>query len=188
MNRLIALVALLLLAATPAAAAPAQAWSVDAAGSRIGFSSTFGGEAFSGAFRRWDAQIRFDPANLAGSSAVVTIDMTSAATGDADRDGALPTAAWFSAKAHPRAVFRATGFKALGGNRYEATGTLTLRGVTRPLTLPFSLVITGDQAKMDARISLSRLAYGVGQDEWKATNVIPDAVSVTISVKARKAK
>jgi len=188
MRRLIAALVVLLLAALPAAAAPAQAWSVDAGASRIGFSSTFGGEAFSGSFRRWDAQIRFDPKNLAGSSAVVTIDMASAATGDPDRDGALPQATWFSAKAHPRAIFRATGFKALGGDRYQASGTLTLRGVTKPLTLPFTLVITGDQAKMNARISLSRLAFGVGQDEWKATSVVPDAVAVTIVVSARKVK
>ncbi|HYE45295.1 MAG TPA: YceI family protein [Caulobacter sp.] len=188
MVRLLAAITLLLLTALPAAAAPAPAWTVDKAASKIAFSSSFGGEAFNGGFARWDAQIRFDPANLAGSSAVVTIDTASAFTGNKDRDAALSEPKWFSAKAFPKAVFRTTGFKALGGGRYQANGTLTLRGRTRPLTLPFSLVITGDTAKMNARISVSRLAFGVGQDEWKKTDVIPDPVTVTVSLTARRAK
>lgn len=188
MRRFLAALAVLLLAALPAAAAPAAAWSVDKAGSKIAFASSFGGQAFTGGFARWDAQIRFDPANLAGSSAVVTIDTASAFSGDKDRDANLKEPKWFSAKAHPKAVYRTTGFKALGGGRYEATGTLTLRGQSKPLTLPFTLVITGDQAKMNARISLSRLAFGVGQDEWKKTDVIPDPVTVTVQVTARRAK
>jgi polyisoprenoid-binding protein YceI len=190
--RLIAAVLLLMLSALPAAAAPApataQAWSVDKTASKIAFSSSFDGQAFAGSFRRWDAAIRFDPKNLAGSSAVVTIETASAATGDGDRDAALPEPTWFSARAFPKAVFRTTGFKALGGNRYSAAGTLTLRGASKPLTLPFTLVITGDNAKMNAQLSISRLAFGVGQNEWKATSVVPDPVTVMIAVTARKAK
>ncbi|NBB15948.1 polyisoprenoid-binding protein [Caulobacter sp. SLTY] len=188
MRRLLAALAVLFLAALPAAAAPAPAWTVDKAASKIGFSSSFDGEGFNGAFARWDAQIRFDPANLAGSSAVVTIDTASVFTGNGDRDANLKEPKWFSSKAHPKAVYRTTGFKALGGGRYQATGTLTLRGQSKPLTLPFTLVITGDQAKMNARISLSRLAFGVGQDEWKKIDVIPDPVTVTVQVTARRAK
>lgn len=188
MRRLIAALALLLLTALPAAAAPAQAWSVDKAASRVGFASSFGGEAFSGGFRKWDAQVRFDPANLAGSSVVATLDTASAVTGDSDRDAELPGPNWFSAKAFPTAVFRSSSFKVLGGNRYQAIGTLTLRGVSKPLTLPFTLVITGDQAKMTGQVSLDRLAFGVGQNEWKTTEVVPGAVMVTIAISARKAK
>ena len=175
-----------LAAAGPAMAAPAPAWTVDKAASKVAFSSTFDGEKFAGSFRRWDAQIRFDPKNLAGSSAVVSIDTASAVTGDADRDSALPDVKWFSAKAFPKATFRTTGFKALGGNRYQAVGSLTLRGVSKPLTLPFTLVITGSQAKMNAQVSVSRLAFGVGQDEWKEASVIPDPVTVMIAVSARR--
>ncbi|MBX3480645.1 MAG: YceI family protein [Caulobacter sp.] len=188
MRRLFAAIALFLLTALPASAAPAPAWTVDKAASKIAFTSSFGGEAFSGGFRTWTADIRFDPANLAGSSITATIAMNSAFTGNADRDASLPDAKWFAVKAHPTAVFRSTSFKALGGNRYQANGTLTLRGVSKPLTLPFTLVITGDQAKMNARVSLNRLAFGVGQDEWKNTEVVPDAVAVTIAISARKAK
>lgn len=177
-----------LVIAAPAYAAPAPAWTVDKAASRIGFSSSMSGDAFSGSFKTWDSAIRFDPKNLAGSSVTTTIDMTSAATGDEDRDESLPTAQWFAASTYAKATFAATKFKALGGNRYQADGTLTLRGVSKPVSLPFTLTITGDVAKMTSSINLNRLAFGVGTGEWAGTTVVPANVRVDISLTARRAK
>ncbi len=174
--------------ASPAFAAPPPVWTVDKAASTVGFGSTFDGGPFTGSFRTWDAAIRFDPANLAGSSVTATFDMASASTGESVRDDAMPGADWFDARAFPRATFTATSFKALGGGRYEAAGQLALRGVTKPLTLPFTLVITGDTAKMTSSVGLSRLAFGVGQNEWKTTEVVPETVTVNISLTARRAK
>ena len=178
----------ILLAAVPAmaAAAPVPAWAVDKASSRLGFTSSFSGEAFSGAFRRWDADIRFDPKNLAGSSVTATIDTASAATGDADRDKSLPGDPFFAAAKFPKAAFAARSFQDLGGGRYQAVGVLTIRGVSKPLTLPFTLAITGAAAKMNASIAINRLAFGVGQGEWKAVEAIPAAVTVTIAINARR--
>lgn len=173
--------------ASPAWAAPAPAWTVDKPASKAAFSSSFDGGAFTGSFRRWDAAIRFDPANLAGSSVTATFDMTSAVTGDSGRDEALPQDEWFAAGKFPKATFAAGTFKALGGNRYQAVGTLTMRGVTKPLTLPFTLVITGGVARMNASVGLNRLAFGVGQGEWKTTEVVPGTVTVNISLTARRA-
>lgn len=185
MRVLIAIFALV--AAAPAAwAAPAPTWAVDKGASSIRFSSSFNGNAFSGEFSRWDADIHFDPANLAGSSVSVTIDAASAATGDADRDQALPTPKFLSAAKFPRAAFTAHTFKALGGGKYLATGQLSLRGVTRPLALPFALTIAGDKARMNASLALDRLAFGVGQAEWRATSALPAAVNVSIAVNARR--
>lgn len=174
--------------AAPAWAAPAPSWVVDKTGSKIGFTSSMSGEAFSGSFRKWDSAIRFDPKNLAGSSVTTTIDMTSAATGDEDRDSSLPSAEWFFATKHPKATYAATRFKALGGNRYQADGTLTMRGVTKPLSLPFTLTITGDVAKMTSSIDLNRLAFGVGSGEWASTTVVPANVRLNIVLVAKRAK
>lgn len=173
--------------AAPAWAAP-PAWTVDKAASKVAIGSTFDGQAVSGSFRKWDADIRFDPKDLAHSSAKVTIDVGSAATGDADRDAALPDTPWFYAAKYPKATFVTHSFKALGANRYEAVGDLTIKGVTKPLTLPFTLVITGDTAKMNAAVGVNRLAFGVGQGEWATTQVIPAAVQVTIALTAHRAK
>ncbi len=167
------------------ASAPA-AWTVDKAASSLRFTSSMAGESFTGAFRRWDAAIHFDPANLAASSVAADIDVASAVTGNPDRDQALPTATFFDAPAHPHATFVAHGFTALGGGRYQAAGILTLRGVAKPLTLPFTLAITGAQARMTGAVSINRLAFGVGQGEWQATDAIPATVSVSIALSARR--
>jgi len=185
MIRLIAAL-VFVLAASAVRAAPAPVWTVDKTASSIRFSSSYEDTAFSGGFSRWDADIRFDPANLAGSSVSATIEVASAATGNADRDQALPTDTFFDAGKFPRAQFIAHTFKTLGPGRYEAIGTLTLRGVVKPLTLPFTLAIKGDEARMTASISLDRLAFGIGQNEWRSTASVPAAVKVTIALSARR--
>lgn len=169
-----------------AQAAPAAIWTVDKTASALRFASSFGGEAFSGVFKQWDADIRFDPANLAGSSVAATVNVASASTGSTDRDQALPTANFFDAAHFPKATFVAKGFKAVAPGRYEAAGVLTLRGVAKPLTLPFTLAIAGAQAKMTGAVAINRLAFGVGQNEWKVTTTLPAAVSVNLVLVARK--
>jgi polyisoprenoid-binding protein YceI len=185
--RPIVLAAALMAVGGAAFAAPAPNWNVDAANSKLGFRGAMNGDAFNGVFRRWSAQIAFDPKNLAGSKAVVSIDVTSAATGDADRDQAMPGPDWFSAKTQPRASFVATGFKDLGGGRYQATGNLTLRGVTRPVVLPFTLAISGDTARMNGSVVLNRTAFGIGQGQWKTGDVVATEVTVNVALTAHRA-
>ena len=179
---------LLAIAAPSLASAAPPAWTVDKAASSLKFSSSLGGEAFSGVFRRWDSDIRFDPADLVHSAVTVTVDVASATTGNSDRDQALPTPAFFNAAGFPKATYVARSFTAAGPNRYLASGVLTLRGVAKPLTLPFTLVITGPAARMSGQVAINRLAFGVGQNEWKATTTLPAAVQLAISLNARKVK
>jgi polyisoprenoid-binding protein YceI len=184
------LLAAVLFLALPALATAAPAppvWAVDKAASKVSFASSFGGEAFTGTFRTWDAQIAFDPKTATGHVSV-HIQTGSAVTGSADRDQAIPGAPWFASARYPTANFEASSFRSLGGGRYEAAGLLSIKGVTKPLTLPFSLVITGDTARMTASVGVNRLTFGVGQGEWAATDVIPNPAMVTIVLVAKRAK
>ena len=185
MRPLIAASLALAIAGVAHAAAP-PAWILDKSASSLRFTSSMAGESFGGVFRRWDATIRFDPANLAASSVSADSDVASAATGNPDRDQALPTATFFDAPAHPHATFVAHGFTALGGGRFQTAGVLTLRGVSKPLTLPFTLSVTGAQARMTGAVAINRLAFGVGQGEWQATDAIPATVTVSIALSARR--
>jgi polyisoprenoid-binding protein YceI len=169
------------------AKAAAPAWKADKANSKIGFKSAFSGTAFEGGFSRWDAQINFDPKNLPASKVVVTVDLASAMSGDSDRDQALPTADWFDAAKFPRAVFTTTAIKDLGGGRYQAMGTLSLKGVVRPVTLPFTLQISGDTAKMTGQAIINRSQFNVGQGQFAGADAIPLEVTVPVSVVARRA-
>jgi polyisoprenoid-binding protein YceI len=182
--RVLVLAACLVAAAGSALAAPPPSWVVDKAHSAVRFSSSFNGAAFTGAFARWNADIRFDPANLGASQVTAVIDVASAATGDPDRDQGLPGDDFLAAAKFPRATYVAHGFKALGPGRYLAIGQLSLRGVTKPLNLPFTLKIAGGKATMTASLPLDRLAFGVGQNEWRKTDAIPAAVTVAIAINA----
>jgi polyisoprenoid-binding protein YceI len=181
----LALAAALTLAPALALAAP-PVWTVDKAASRLTFSSSVSGAAFTGSFKRWDAVIHFDPKDLAHSDVSATIDIASASTGSGDRDAELPDQDWFWTSKFPRATFVAHGFQPAGPGRYLAPGVLTIRGAAKPLTLPFTLAITGAAAKMSAQVQLNRLAFGVGQGEWKATDTVPAGVSVNVQLTAHR--
>ena len=167
-------------------AAPAPVWAVNMAASRLAFQSSVGGSAFTGQFQRWRADIRFDPKNLAASSVTVRIDMTSARTGASERDEALPGSDWFATSQYAQAAFAAKTFKDLGGGRYQAIGTLTMRGVTRPLTLPFMLKLQGDQARMTGETVIDRHVFGVGQGQFAGPDSVPFAVKIQVALAAKR--
>ena len=168
--------------ATPVATA--DTWTVRPAASTLGFHTSWSQGPVDGHFGKWNARILFGPDALDTSSVAVTIDMATVKTGVPDTEGALPEADWFAVAAHPIAIFSATKFRHLAGNHYEALGKLELRGVSRPLKLPFTLTIAGDVATMTGTATIDRTMFGVGQGEWAATTDLPAAVTVTVAIKA----
>ncbi|MEA1647741.1 YceI family protein [Nitrospirillum sp. BR 11164] len=157
-----ALAVLLLSSLLLAAPAGAASWAVDKAQSQLGFIGKQSDKEFTGRFGTWDAAIDFDPADPAAGHAKVTIAMGSAVIGDAEKDEALPGEDWFNIHAFPDAVFEATTFRAKGGNQYDAVGTLTIRGIKKDVTLPFTLDITDGKAHAVGRLDLVRTDYDVG--------------------------
>jgi len=179
------LIALTLLAAAPAKAADTSTnWTVDPARSHLGFSGIQNGAPFKGSFGKWTARIAFDPAHPEAATAKVTIDLASATTGDAQRDGALPQAEWFNVKAFPQASFEATGFTPKGGDAYEAPGKLTIRGIGRDVVLPFTLTIAGDKAVAKGHLPLVRTGFGVGQGVWATGEWVALDVGVDVDLVA----
>jgi polyisoprenoid-binding protein YceI len=185
MRSILIVLAIVLAAPSVALAAPAH-WTVDPS-SRLEFQGRVNGDAFSGAFRRWSADIAFDPKALAASKAVVVIDVGSAVTGDADRDQALPSSDWLAAQRFPKAVFTTSAIKDLGGGRYQASGDLAIRGVHKPVVLPFTLAIAGDTARMNGQLVLNRTAFGIGQGKWSTPDVVDTKVVVIVQLTARRA-
>lgn len=164
----------------------AAAWTVAPARSSLQFRATATGTAFTGRITDWTAAIRFDPANLAGSSVNVDVNIASIRTGDAQRDQFLPTPDWMDAGRHPRARFTSNQIRSLGGNRYEAVGNLTIRGVSRPLTLPFTVTINGANAVAQGSIGLNRNAFGVGQGQWASEETVGRVVTVSFTINATR--
>jgi polyisoprenoid-binding protein YceI len=102
--------------------AQAATWVVDHTQSRLGFTAQWSGSPFSGQFRKWDAKIEFDPADIARARADITIDMTSAFSGEADIDENLPGVQGFHAARFPDLRFVTRAFRAMGGKPVRSGG------------------------------------------------------------------
>ena len=166
-------------------AANGAEWTVRKDESSLVFEGRQGSTPFEGRFESFDAEIDFDPENLAGSTATVMIDMASGTTGNPSMDGQLPGSQWFAVDDHPQARFEATSFhKVDGDGRYEAIGTLTIRGTSKDLALPFTLAIDGDVARADGRVAIMRDAYGVGQGQFASGDTVALEVDVVVRIVA----
>ena len=169
--------AILLLALALPGIAAATDYTVQPTASTLGFSGTFQGESFDGRFGQWTAAISYDAANLASSKFDVEVTLASAKTGDSDRDGALPGTDFFDTAKFPKAHFVTTGFRRTG-TQVIADGNLTLRGVTKPVSLAVTFKPQGSGATLDVSGTVRRLDFGVGGGEYADTSVIGADVKI----------
>ena len=167
----------LLLFAAPAFAAD----YVQAPGSALTFAGKYQGEVFTGKFPGFATKFSFDPAQLATAKLDVSIPLATATTGNVDYDESMRGDDFFASGKFPQARYTATRFRALGGNKFAADGTLSLHGVNKPVTLEFTWT-PGAKPVLAGKASVSRLAFGVGGGDWADTGLIPDAIAVATKV------
>lgn len=163
-----------LLAATPALAqqklVPAQ--------SEVQFTARQMGVPLQGHFKKFDAQVSFDPAKLATSKIAFTVDTGSATMGSRETDAELPKPTWFNVPQFPQATFQSGTIKALGAGKFEVAGKLSIKGVARDVVVPVTLVQTGATTTATGVLPLKRLAFKIGENEWADTSMVADDVQV----------
>lgn len=168
-----------LLAALLCGNASAAPRVVDPAGSEIAFTVSQMGVEVSGRFSRFDGAVEFDPARLDAASASINVDIASLTTGDADADAVALEEAWLNQPGFPKASFVSSKLKALGGDRYEASGNLSLRGKTRPLTVALTITAAkGGALNATGTLSLNRSDFGIGGGEWNEGDLVANTVPV----------
>lgn len=178
--------ACLVLAPSPVRAAdPPVNWTADPARSTLEFTFVQAGAQTTGRFPRFTANIDLSRPDLSNARVDVNIDIGSVDTRDKDRDTQLRAPELFDVVKFPRAQYAATDVTA-NGSTYEAKGKLTLRGVTLEVPITFTFETTTangrPEAKMKGSGMVKRLAFGVGQGEWKSTEWIADEVEVTFDL------
>lgn len=166
-------------------------WAIVHGKSKLGFEGTLYDSNFSGEFEKFDGKIVFDPDRLPVSQVDIVIDMTSADTKNKERDEQIQTSEWFNTELFTEARFESLRFERGAGNQYVAIGYLTIRNVTLPVTLPFTLDIkekaNGDKvATMEGSLEINRLDFGVGQGEWSSTDTVKNPVRVNVSLTAEQ--
>jgi cytochrome b561/polyisoprenoid-binding protein YceI len=164
-----------------AASAPSSTGNWQVSDGTLAFSIRQMGADVQGRFANWSAVIDFDEATGTGT-VLVTLDMTSLTLGSVTPQAIAPD--FLDVAAHPNATFSATIRPE--GEGFIAEGTLNLRGQEQPLTLPFTLAIDGETARMEGATTIDRLAFGIGQ-KYPDEATVGFNAAVTVSLTARRA-
>jgi polyisoprenoid-binding protein YceI len=135
-------------------------------------------------FKRFGGTVAFDPANPAQAKAHLDIDTASFDLGDEDYNSEVRKPDWLDTAKYPKATFDASGLKPLGGNKYEASGTLSLKGKTQALTVPVTLSSAGGINTFDGSVTISRAYFNIGDAQWKDTVADPVSIKFHIVVPA----
>jgi polyisoprenoid-binding protein YceI len=145
--------------------------------STLSYTFTQAGAANHGVFKSFSVQ--FDPH---AKALTVVIDMHSFDTHDAQRNTLLGGAQFFDVARYPQARFTATRLQRTAKG-FIATGPLTLRGVTRTVSIAFTWQPRGGSAELQGKTVIDRLAFGIGQGEWRATEWLGNPVTVRFALR-----
>jgi polyisoprenoid-binding protein YceI len=176
---------LVLSLATPALAGPADPWTIDPAKSRIAFSVEQLGKLLSGRIGTWTGTIVLEPGDLAAARIDIRMTMATATAGTKDVDDVMLGPNFLDVAHAAEARFTSTSVSRRGDD-YVAQGKLTIRDVTRDAVLPFSLNIQDGHATASGRLTIKRLDYGVGRNEWAGTSYVANDVTIDITVVATR--
>ena len=173
--------------------ADAPVWSIDNSHSSIGFEVTHFFTPVAGSFKKFEGSLNFDPENLAGSTASFSVDIASVETYNKKRNDHLQSKDFFDADKYPEMKFESTSF-AKDGDDYSINGKLTIRDITKEITIPVQLLGYGDHpmkknkliTAIRSEFTLNRNDYGVGTGSWSATAVVGDEVNVKILLEATR--
>lgn len=145
-----------------------------------------------GRFTDLGGSIAFDEASPAASSVTFTIQAASIDTGTPDRDAHLRSADFFHVEQYPTITFVSTGIEARGGDEYAVTGDLTMRGVTKRITLPVTFLGKAkdpwgnEKLGFEAETTLNRKDYGLTWNAALETGgfLVGDEVKISVSIQA----
>jgi polyisoprenoid-binding protein YceI len=160
-------------------------YTLDPSHSRLGFSARHAMVTkVRGSFEDFTATAHVDAANPAASSVEVTIQAGSVTTGSADRDGHLRSADFFDVEQFPTWTFRSTDV-AREGSTWTVTGDLTIKDVTRPVTIEFEETGAATDPFGNARIGFEG-EVTVNRKDWGLTwNAALETGGVLVSEKVK---
>jgi polyisoprenoid-binding protein YceI len=188
-------VAVLLAAAIAASASlSAETYVIDKNHSDASFQIRHFASKVRGRFADFEGTIQADPAKPEASSVVFTIKTASIDTSQPDRDKHLRSADFFDAEKFPEITFKSTRFTPAGKDKYDVTGTLTMHGVSKEITLPVTFLGSmkgpkgGEIASFELQTKLNRKDFGI---TWNRALdgggfMLSDDVDVQIALETKK--
>lgn len=151
-----------------------QKWQVDKENSQVTFKIKNAGFTVDGSFGGLEAAIVFDENDLESSSIKASVSVETIDTGIEKRDKHLKAKGYFHVEAFPRIEFASSNIRKKGGG-YEAEGTLSIKGVSKKIVIPF----TFEENTFKGTLALDRVDYGVG----KKSLILSREVQISMNVK-----
>jgi polyisoprenoid-binding protein YceI len=157
---------------------------IDPAHSRIGFAARHAMVTkVRGSFTEFEGKVHLDEQNPTQSSARIVIKVHSIDTGNADRDSHLRSNEFFAMDEFPEITFTSTAAEKVGDDDFRLTGDLTVKGVTKPVTIDFTYQGTAKdpygnlRAGFEGKATINRRDFGV------TTNLALETGGVLVSDK-----
>jgi len=175
---------LLALALMWSGAASAACWKPAPSPKSLSFVAAQAGAPFPGEFKSYTAELCLDDKDPTKDILTVQVDLNSVDSGLDEMDEALKGEDFFDTAHTPKGSFVSDSVKPISPGHYLVTGKLTLRGVTKPVSVPFTFTLAagGKQAKLDARTTLQRRDYGIGKGQWDDPQYVGLAVDVIFAI------
>jgi polyisoprenoid-binding protein YceI len=169
-----------------------RTFSIDKAHSEAAFQVRHLITKVRGRFTDFDGRVEFDQAHPENSRVAVRIDANSINTNEPDRDKHLRSNDFFGAEEHPQITFTSTRIVRTGADTFDVTGPLTIRGVSKEVTLPVTFLgLATDpwgksRAGFESEITINRKDYGVNWNAALETGgfLVGDDVKITLSIQA----
>ncbi|MGA5062318.1 YceI family protein [Streptomyces exfoliatus] len=179
----------------PALAALTGDYTIDPAHSSIGFTVRHAMVTnVRGSFAEHEGTLTLDGSNPGASAASIEVKIASIDTGIADRDGHLRSGDFFDAEQFPVMSFRSTTAEQLGGDKYRITGDLTIKDVTKPLSIDLEFngtatdVYGNERVGFEGSAEILRSAWGLTWNAALETGgvMVSDKVKLNFDISAIK--
>ncbi len=135
-------------------------------------------------FKQFSAQIDYDAAKPAASKASVEIQTASFDLGDPDYNKEVTKKEWFNAAQFPKASFVSTSIAPAGAGKLTVNGKLSIKGRSADVSFPLSVKTEGGKQVFEGQLPIKRLAFNIGEGEWKDTSMVADEVVIKFRVTA----
>lgn len=147
--------------------------------SEINFTVKQMGVPMDGKFSKFDAQLAFDSKTPETGKIAFTIDLGSAAVGDAETTRELKKPEWFNQTKFPTATFSSTAIKPTGPGKMEVAGTLTIKGNAKPVVVPVTLTPgAAGVTTAQGSFNIKRVDFKIGEGDWADVSIVANDVTV----------
>jgi polyisoprenoid-binding protein YceI len=152
--------------------------------SKVTFQYKQMGVGMDGQFKKFAAQLNFDPAKPAAARAQIEIDLASVDAGSSEADDEVVGKSWFHVKAFPKATFVAREIKPAGANQFEVSGALTLKGKSQEVKFPLKYTPQGSVGLFSGGFVIRRADFSIGEGMWAKFDVVANDIQVIFQLTA----